>query len=109
MSSSPSSSSSISALLGSGIAEPEAALHPFRPLFDVWCPVTVVLGTGSISVRDCLMLAPRSIVRLKQVAGEDGQVLVGDVAVARAEVVIVEDRTAVRITEVLKPARAEER
>jgi flagellar motor switch/type III secretory pathway protein FliN len=40
----------------------------------------------------------------KQTAGEDLHVFVGQVPVARAEVVIVEEGTAVRLTEILRPA-----
>jgi flagellar motor switch protein FliN/FliY len=97
MSSLPSSSSSTSL--------PPADLAPaFAGLLDVRCPVSIVLGSGTISVRECLALGPRSLVRLKQTAGEDLQVLVGQVPVARAEVVIVDEGTAVRLTEILRPA-----
>jgi flagellar motor switch protein FliN/FliY len=104
MSSSPSSSSS-SSPAGAGGADAPG----FGRLLDVRVPVSVVLGTGTISVRECLALGPRSIVRLAQSAGEDVLVQVGDVALARAEVVIVEDGTAVRVTEIVRPEAAEER
>jgi flagellar motor switch protein FliN/FliY len=107
MSSSPNSSSSSEAARGPGPALASDD-ESFARLVDVRCPVSVVLGTGTISVRECLALVPRSVVRLKQSAGEDVQVVVGNVAVARAEVVIVEDSTAVRLTEILKPALQEE-
>jgi flagellar motor switch protein FliN len=107
MSSSPSSSSSSSAKNGSS-GDPAAAAA-FGHMLDVRLPVSVVLGKGSLTVRECLALAPRSVVRLTQLAGEDVQVVVAGVPVARAEVVIVEDSTAVRLTEMLKPAPSEER
>ena len=103
MSSSPNSSSSSDAARGQSGPVPEG-FAGFAHLLDVRCPVSVVLGTGSISVRQCLALGPRSVVRLRQSAGEDVQVVVGDVTLARAEVVIVEDSTAVRLTEILRPA-----
>jgi flagellar motor switch protein FliN/FliY len=78
-------------------------------MLDVRVPVSVVLGTGTISVRDCLALGRRGIVRLAQSAGEDVLVLAGDVTIARAEVVIVEDGTAVRLTDMIGPAATEER
>lgn len=106
MSSSPSSSSSSSAAAGAADASDSSA---FERLLDVRIPVSVVLGTGSISVRECLALGPRSVVRLRQSAGEDVQVIVGDVTVARAEVVIVEDSTAVRLTDIARPAPSEDR
>lgn len=78
-------------------------------MLDLRLPVSVLLGTGKISVRECLTLGPRSVVRLNQAAGEDLQVFAGDVAIAKAEVVIVEDSTAVRLTEILKSSGQEER
>jgi flagellar motor switch protein FliN/FliY len=81
----------------------------FHHLRDVRLDVSVVLGTGSITVRECLALAPRSVIRLVQSAGEDVQVVAAGVPLARAEVVIVEDSTAVRLTEILAPDSSEER
>lgn len=103
MSSSPSSSSSSSAPAPAEDAR-GAGGRPFAGLLDVTCPVSVVLGTGVISVRACLALARNSVVRLRQSAGEDLQVFVGRVPIARGEVVIVEDSTAIRLTEMLPPA-----
>lgn len=128
MSSSPNSSSSSSGPLpqgdrpapGAGGGDPgQAAESPaarpasdaqagsLGPWLDVRCPVSVVLGSGTISVRECLALGPRSVVRLEQAAGEDVQVVIGEIPVARAEVVIVADNTAVRLTEVLRPIARE--
>jgi flagellar motor switch protein FliN/FliY len=72
-------------------------------LGDEVCRVEVVLGTGSISVRRCLALEDGSVIRLEQVAGSDLQVAINGVPVARGEVVIVEDSTAIRLTDILPP------
>jgi flagellar motor switch protein FliN len=80
--------------------------HPRGPLgtlHDVVCHVDVVLGTAHISVRDCLRLKRQSIVRLAQSAGSDMQVIVNGVALAHGEVVIVDDSTAIRVTDILAP------
>ena len=92
MSSSPNSSSSSSV--------PAASHTGFEPLSDVTCPVSVVLGTGAISVRQVLTLARHHVLRLYQSAGEDLQMMVNGVLVARGEVVVVEDSTAIRLTEI---------
>lgn len=92
MSSSPNSSSSSS----------RAEAGSFEALRDVRCPVSVVLGTGDISVRQVLTLARHHVVRLHQSAGEDLQMLVNGVLVARGEVVVVEDSTAIRLTEIAR-------
>jgi len=77
------------------------------PLSDVVCRVDVLLGTATVSVRECLRWKRNSVVRLQQVAGADMQIEVNGVPVATAEVVIVDDSTAVRITEILPPPSSE--
>jgi flagellar motor switch protein FliN len=85
----------------------ERPMHPFDELADVVCDVSVVLGTGTITVRRCLGFRKHSVVRLDQSAGEDLQVKVNGVAIARGEVVIVEDSTAIRVTEIPLPNNEE--
>jgi flagellar motor switch protein FliN len=76
-------------------------------MFDVKCRVEVVLGTASLSVRNCLRLERQSIVRLHQSAGSDLEVRVQGVTVATGEVVILDDNTALRISRVSPPAGVE--
>ena len=110
MSSSPSSSSSSNlAAPTADVAAARVAPGEFARFLDVVCPVSVVLGTGSISVRECIALDRNSVVRLGQAAGEDLHVLAGGVPVARGEVVVVDDTAAVRLTEILKPPAGEGR
>jgi len=71
------------------------------------CTVDVVLGGVSMSVRECLRLQPDSIVPLVQSAGEDMHVVVNGITVARGEVMVVEDSTAVRVTEIMPPPSSE--
>jgi len=78
-----------------------------QPLSDVTCNVDVWLGTATISVRDCLHMKRHSIIRLAQSAGSDMQVVVNGVLVAQGEVVIIDDSTAVRLTEIAAPPSAE--
>ena len=74
--------------------------HPFAGMLDVPCHVDVVLGTGTITVRDCLKLQRLSVIRLDQSAGSDLDVRVHGVSAASGEVVIVDESTAVRVTTV---------
>jgi flagellar motor switch protein FliN/FliY len=73
---------------------------PFPGLMDVTLPVTVRLGSGVISVGDCLSLRPQSIVRLAQSVGQDLDVVVNGETVARGEVAIVDDSTSIRLTDI---------
>jgi flagellar motor switch protein FliN/FliY len=67
----------------------------------VICGVDVVLGSASMSVRECLQLRRNSILRLTESAGADMQVLINGIAIARGEIVIVDDSTAIRLTDIL--------
>ena len=76
------------------------ATEPFGTLQDLRCPVTVQLGTGTLTVRRCLALATGDVVVLHEAAGENLDIRVNGVLLARGEVVIVEDVTSLRITTV---------
>ena len=54
---------------------------PFDHIGDLRCPVTVVLGTASITVRQCLALGPQVVLRLEQAAGEDLRIDVNGVTI----------------------------
>jgi flagellar motor switch protein FliN len=93
MSSSPNSSSS----------EPRVTVDPLAPLHDVVCQVDVMLGAAAMSVRECLGLQRDAIIRLTKIAGGDMQVVVNGIVVAYGEVVIVDESTAIRVTELVAP------
>ncbi len=81
---------------------------PFSELMDLVCPVDVVLGQGTMSVRDCLGLSVTSVVRLTWSAGEHLHIVASGVPIAKGDVVIVDNRAAVRVTDIL-PAPGLER
>src|SRR3954451_13188679 len=94
MSSSPNS-------LSSSEAAAVAALH------DVMCHVDVILGTSVMSVGECVRLRKNTIIRVRQSAGGDMTVVVNGVGLAAGEVVIIDDSTAIRITDILPPPSSE--
>ncbi len=100
MSSSPTSSSSSDVEVDVDVAA------AFADMLDVPVMVSIVLGTGKMTVRQCLTIERNSIIRLEQSAGIDLHVDANGVTLARGEVVIVEDSTAIRITEI-EPPRGE--
>jgi flagellar motor switch protein FliN len=77
------------------------------PLYDVMCSVDVVLGTASMTVRECLNMRRHTVIRLNQSAGGDMQVVVNGVAIANGEVVIIDNSTALRVTDILPPPSSE--
>lgn len=94
MSSSPISSSS-----SDGLHPPT----PYDKLGALACRVTIVLGTGSITVRQCLALERGVVLRLLQPAREDLRVAVNGVTIARGEVAVLDASAAIRITELVAP------
>lgn len=84
----------------SGAVNPSDAV---APLLDIRCAVDFVLGTGTLTVRDCLRLERHTIIRLSQSAGADLSVTVHGIPVASGEVVIVDENTALRIGHILPP------
>jgi flagellar motor switch protein FliN len=78
----------------------------FQHLLDIHLPADVLLGTGTITIRQCLSIERNSLVELTQSAGEDLLLDVNGVQIARGEIVIVEDNAALRITEISEPPPA---
>jgi len=87
---------------------PAPVLDQFASLSDVTCEVAVVLGTGRMSVRECLSLKPKMVIPLEQPAGSDLHVRINGVLIAHGEVAIVDDSTNVRLTSILPPPSAED-
>ena len=85
-----------------------AVVDQFASLSDVTCEVAVVLGTGRMSVRECLYLKPKTVIPLEQPAGSDLHVRINGVLIAHGEVAIVDDSTNVRLTAILPPPSGEE-
>ena len=83
------------------------AQNPYAGMLDVRCSVDVVVGNGSITVRDCLKLQRDSIIRLAKPAGSDLQVNIQGIAAATGEIVVDDETTSVRISEILPPPGTE--
>jgi flagellar motor switch protein FliN/FliY len=71
----------------------------FDLLLDVSLELSAELGRATLSVREIVELGTGSIVQLDRAAGGPVDVLVNGKAVARGEVVALDDRYGVRITE----------
>ena len=76
-------------------------------LMDVPLRVTVELGRTQMSVRQVLELQNGAVVELDRMAGEAVDVLVNDKLMARGEVVVVDDKFGIRITELITQGRHE--
>lgn|GEM_PF-3566991 len=72
-------------------------------LLDVPLDVSVELGRTQRPIREILALVPGSVIELDRLAGDPIDVLVNGRRIARAEVVVVDERFAIRITDILTP------
>ncbi len=75
-------------------------------LLDVPVKVTVELGSCQMSMRDVLLLNSGSVVQLDKIAEAPVDLFVNQKRIAHGEVVVVEDRLGIRITEVIGAAPA---
>ena len=75
-------------------------------LLNVPLDVTVELGSVSLPVAEILKLGTGSVVELDRPANAPVDLLVNDRKIARGEIVAVDDRFALRITELISPERA---
>ena len=70
-------------------------------VMDVKVDVTVQLGTAQLPMREVVELSPGAIIQLKQQAKDPVGLLVNGKLIAHGEVVVVEDKFGLKITEIL--------
>ncbi|MDP1527305.1 MAG: flagellar motor switch protein FliN [Rhodocyclaceae bacterium] len=86
----------------SGGGQPNAN-HGFELILDIPVSLTVELGRTKISIRNLLQLAHGSVVELDGLAGEPMDVLVNGTLIAQGEVVVVNDKFGIRLTDIITP------
>jgi flagellar motor switch protein FliN/FliY len=79
----------------------EEMIQTWRDLLDVPLPVNVELGRTTLSMQEILDLEEGSVVQLPRSTGEGVVVLSDDRTLVRGEIVVIEDRAGVRVTEIL--------
>lgn len=85
-----------------------ASLHSageLEAVFDVPVRVSAVLGRSKLPISDLLKLSTGTVIELDRKVGEAIDIFVNNRLVARGEVVLVEDRLGVTMTEILKSER----
>ncbi len=75
-------------------------------VLDIPVTISMEIGRTKINVRNLLQLSQGSVVELDRLAGEPMDVLVNDTLIAHGEVVVVNDKFGIRLTDVIS---AEER
>ena len=91
-------------------AEPEGPASriagDLEAVFDVPVQVSAVLGRARMDIGDLLKLGPGTVLELDRKVGESIDIFVNNRLVARGEVVLVEDRLGVTMTEIIKSDRS---
>jgi len=73
-------------------------------ILDIPLVLSAQLGNTRMLIKDLLQLGPGSIVELDKLAGEPLEVLVNERLVARGEVVMVNEKFGIRLTDVISPS-----
>ncbi|MFT4174277.1 MAG: flagellar motor switch protein FliN [Rhodocyclaceae bacterium] len=81
-----------------------ATMNDFDLILDIPVNITVELGRTKISIRNLLQLAHGSVVELDALAGEPMDVLVNGTLIAQGEVVVVNDKFGIRLTDIITPS-----
>ena len=80
----------------------ERTAADLEAVFDVPVQVSAVLGRAKMDIGDLLKLGPGAVLELDRKVGEAIDIYVNNRLVARGEVVLVEDKLGVTMTEVIK-------
>ena len=73
-------------------------------ILDIPVQLTVELGRTKIAIKNLLQLAQGSVVELDGLAGEPMDVFVNGCLIAQGEVVVVNDKFGIRLTDIITPA-----
>ena len=84
--------------------QPTTTRNDIDMILDIPVQMTVELGRTKIAIRNLLQLAQGSVVELDGLAGEPMDVLVNGCLIAQGEVVVVNDKFGIRLTDIITPA-----
>jgi flagellar motor switch protein FliN/FliY len=87
-----------------GAASGEKTAADLEAVFDVPVRISVVLGRARVPVSSLLKMDVGTVVELDRQVGEAVEIYVNDRLVARGEIVLVENRLGVTMTEIIKAA-----
>ena len=83
---------------------PANAGNDLNMILDIPVQLTVELGRTRIPIKHILQLAQGSVVELETLAGEPMDVLVNGYLIAQGEVVVVNDKFGIRLTDIVTPS-----
>ena len=82
----------------------EAVSRDIDFLLDIPVEITVQLGTSRMLIKELLQLGQGSVVELDKLAGEPMEILANSRLIARGEVVVVNEKFGVRLTDIISPS-----
>jgi len=88
----------------SGGAQKGGTHNDIDMILDIPVQLTVELGRTKIAIKNLLQLAQGSVVELNGLAGEPMDVLVNGCLIAQGEVVVVNDKFGIRLTDIITPS-----
>lgn len=86
------------------VAGANAAGNDIGMILDIPVQLTVELGRKRLPIKHILQLAQGSVVELETLAGEPMDVLVNGYLIAQGEVVVVNDKFGIRLTDIVTPS-----
>ncbi|MDR0354761.1 MAG: flagellar motor switch protein FliN [Deltaproteobacteria bacterium] len=81
----------------------EGAARPLDFILDIPLEISVELGRTRMIINDLLQLGQGSVIELSKLAGEPLEIFVNGKLVARGEVVVVNEKFGVRVTDIVSP------
>jgi flagellar motor switch protein FliN/FliY len=86
-----------------GETQGEETIRDINFLLDIPLEITVELGRTKILIQELLKLGHGSVIELDKIAGEPMEILVNNKLIAKGEVVVVNEKLGVRLTEIISP------
>ncbi len=87
-----------------GVPGTEVPVNDINMVLDIPVQLSVELGRTKVPIKYILQLAQGSVVELDALAGEPMDVLVNGYLIAQGEVVVVNDKFGIRLTDVVTPS-----
>ncbi|QWR78501.1 flagellar motor switch protein FliN [Candidatus Magnetomonas plexicatena] len=82
---------------------PKEGMRDIKFLLDIPLTITVEIGRTKMMIQDLLQLGQGSVVELDKLAGEPMEILVNQKVIARGEVVVVNEKFGIRLTDIVSP------
>jgi len=92
------------AQLGAGSGQRGAAHNDLDMIMDIPVQLSVELGRTKMPIKNLLQLAQGSVVELSGLAGEPLDVLINGFLIAQGEVVVINEKLGIRVTDIITPS-----